>query len=100
MPNRKNTPRESPREKVARFLQELGHPVHEDDFRVTPGVSKRYQDIVECWGVIYEPQGRSAVEITSAHTLTECARSGIYLEENQPHHSLYGQWVAVPKPKS
>jgi hypothetical protein len=87
----------TPRQKVADILIEAGFAIDENDFRITRGGShKKFHDILECWSITAGKDGRDW-EITSPHTLTECAK-GFRLESNTEETCLYGDLIARINP--
>ena len=91
------TKRPTPRQRVANHLLNLGYKLNDEDIQyVHGGIHKRLSDIVECWSLSCTDPNDKEVQITSAHTLTECA-AGIALELNTRASELYGDLIAVPK---
>lgn len=89
--------RKSKKQVVAEQLVSLGFEVSAQDFVIVRG-PKAKSDIIECWHVYGQLDGKK-VEISSCHTLTELAARGIALESgNSPEAQIYGDYLVVPKP--
>ena len=89
--------RHSAKEKVASILMNLGFKVADDDIVSLHGGSHlRLNDTIERWHATVCDKDYKEVEITSAYTLTECAK-GFVVEKNTAESDLYGDFIVVPK---